>query len=107
MAQVQQKLGSKNLATMVADTDHNIFENLAWEFSNAFKQLEYIVDLNAKEIFPNDTSKQDVVTNYKSCTYDLQTLSQLKSNHQELMHWEQKLSCQLYLQNMLALPMNY
>ena len=29
MAQVQQKLGSKNLATMVADTDHNIFENLA------------------------------------------------------------------------------
>ena len=74
MAQVQQKLGSKNLATMVADTDNNIFENLAGEFSNAFKRFEYIVDLNAKEIFPNDTLKQDVVTNYKSSTYNISTL---------------------------------
>lgn len=74
MAQVQQKLGSKNLATMVADTDNNIFENLAGEFSNAFKRFEYIVDLNAKEIFPNDTLKQDVVTNYKSSTYNIITL---------------------------------
>ena len=74
VAQVQQKLASKNLATMVADTDNNIFENLAGEFSNAFKRFEYIVDLNAKEIFPNDTLKQDVVTNYKSSTYNIITL---------------------------------
>jgi hypothetical protein len=74
VAQVQQKLGSKNLVTMVADTDNNnIFENLAGEFSNAFKRFEYIVNLNAKEIFPNDTLKQDVVTNYKSSTYSIST----------------------------------
>lgn len=60
---------------MVADTDNNnIFENLAGEFSNAFKRFEYTVDLNAKEIFPNDTLKQDVVTNYKSSTYNISTL---------------------------------
>jgi hypothetical protein len=117
VAQVQQKLGSKNLATMVADTDNNIFENLAGEFSNAFKRFEYIVDLNAKEIFPNDTLKQDVVTNYKSSTYNISTLKykllgfditasdikiEVKPSRVDAL-----LSCQLYLQNMLALPMNY
>jgi len=75
VAHVQQKLGSKNLLTMVADTDNNnIFENLAGEFSNAFKRFEYTVDLNGKEIFPNDTLKQDIVTNYKSSTYNISTL---------------------------------
>jgi hypothetical protein len=75
VAYVQQKLGSKNLLTMVADTDNNnIFENLAGEFSNAFKRFEYTVDLNGKEIFPNDTLKQDIVTNYKSSTYNISTL---------------------------------
>jgi hypothetical protein len=118
VGQVQQKLGSKNLVTMVADTDNNnIFENLAGEFSNAFKRFEYIVDLNAKEIFPNDTLKQHVVTNYKSSIYNISTLKykllgfdittsdikiEVKPSRVDAL-----LSCQLYLQNMLALPMNY
>ena len=75
--QVQQKLGSKNLVTMVAGTDtnnNNIFENLAREFSNAFKRFEYTIDLNGKEIFPNDTLKQDTISNYKSSTYNISTL---------------------------------
>ena len=75
MMQVQQKLGSKNLVTMTAGTGiNNIFENLTTEFSNAFKRFEYIVDLNGKEIFPNDTLKQDTVSNYKSSTYNISTL---------------------------------
>ena len=75
--QVQQKLGSKNLVTMVAGTDtnnNNIFENLARGFSNAFKRFEYTIDLNGKEIFPNDTLKQDTISNYKSSTYNISTL---------------------------------
>jgi hypothetical protein len=75
VAQVQQKVGSENLVTMIADTDNNyIFQNLAREFSNAFKRFEYTVDLNGKEIFPNDTLKQDVVTDYKSSNYNIRTL---------------------------------
>jgi hypothetical protein len=75
MMQIDQKLGSKNHVTTVADTDNNkIFENLAREFSNAFERFEYTVDLNGKEIFPNDTLKQDVVTDYKSSTYNISTL---------------------------------
>ena len=75
LAQVQQKLGSKNLVIMVADNDNNnIFENLAREFNNAFKRFEYTVDLNGKEIFPNDSLKQDVVTEYKSSSYNISTL---------------------------------
>jgi hypothetical protein len=51
---------------MVADKD-NIFENFA-------KQFEYTVDLTGKQIFPNETLKQDIVTNYKSSTYNISTL---------------------------------
>jgi hypothetical protein len=76
VAQVQQKVGSENLVTMIAETDNNnnLFQNLAREFSNAFKRFEYTVDLNGKEIFANDTLKQDVVTDYKSSTYNIRTL---------------------------------
>ena len=76
VTQVQQKLGSKNLVTMVAgtDTNNNIFENLAREFSNAFKRFEYTLDLNGKEVFPNDTLKQGIVSSYKSSTYNISTL---------------------------------
>ena len=32
------------------------------------------MDLSGKQIFPNDTLKQDIVTNYKSSSYNLSSL---------------------------------
>ncbi|MFL6462542.1 MAG: hypothetical protein ACJ71J_16635 [Nitrososphaeraceae archaeon] len=59
IAQAQEKLSSKNLKTNVADD--NIFENFARRFGNIAKQFEYTVDLSGKQIFPNDTLKQDIL----------------------------------------------
>jgi len=54
--------------------DNNILENLAKQFGNIAGQFEYTVDLNERQIFPNDTLKEDIVTHYKSSTYDISTL---------------------------------
>jgi len=48
--------------------DNNIFGNLA-------KQFEYTVDLDGKQIFPNDTIKQDIVSKYKSADYNIGNLN--------------------------------
>jgi hypothetical protein len=80
MAHVQQNPDSKNLVTimvMVANNDNddnNIFENLAKQFSSISKQFEYTVNLSGKQIFPNDTLKEDIVSQYKSSTYNISTL---------------------------------
>lgn len=51
----------------IAD-NNNIFSNLA-------KQFEYTVDLDGKQIFPNDTIKQDIVSKYKSADYNISNLN--------------------------------
>jgi len=51
----------------IAD-NNNIFGNLA-------KQFEYTVDLDGKQIFPNDTIKQDIVSKYKSADYNIGNLN--------------------------------
>ena len=56
-----------NIIRPVAD-NNNIFGNLA-------KQFEYTVDLDGKQIFPNDTIKQDIVTKYKSADYNISNLN--------------------------------
>ena len=48
--------------------DNNIFGNLA-------KQFEYTVDLDGKQIFPNDTIKQDIVAKYKGADYNISNLN--------------------------------
>ena len=72
IAQAQEKLSSKNLRTNVADD--NIFENFARRLGNMAKQFEYTVDLSGRQIFPNDTLKQNIVTDYKSSTYNISSL---------------------------------
>ena len=47
---------------------NNIFGNLA-------KQFEYTFDLDGKQIFPNDTIKQDIVAKYKSADYNISNLN--------------------------------
>lgn len=62
---------SNNPLVPVAD---NIFGNLEKQFGSLTKQFEYTVDLDGKQIFPNDTIKQDIVTNYKSSNYNISSL---------------------------------
>ena len=69
----QEKLSNKNYVALTANSN-NIFESLAKQFGNILKPFEYTVDLSGKQIFPNDTLKQDIVTNYKSSSYTLSSL---------------------------------
>lgn len=52
----------------ISDNNNNILGNLA-------KQFEYTLDLDAKQIFPNDTIKQDIVAKYRSADYNISNLS--------------------------------
>ncbi|MFL6320282.1 MAG: hypothetical protein ACJ72Q_07400 [Nitrososphaeraceae archaeon] len=52
----------------IAYNNNNIFGNLA-------KQFEYTFDLDGKQIFPNDTIKQDIVAKYKSANYNISNLN--------------------------------
>jgi hypothetical protein len=51
-----------------------ILGNLAKQFDSISKQFGYKIDLDGKQIFPNDTIKEDIVTNYKSHTYTINAL---------------------------------
>jgi len=59
-----------NIIRPVADNNNN--DNI---FGNLAKQFEYTVDLDGKQIFPNDTIKQDIVTKYKSADYNISRLN--------------------------------
>ena len=72
IAQAQEKVSSKNLTTDIAY--NNIFENFAKQFGDLAKQFEYTVDLSGKQIFPNNTLKQDIVSHYKSSVYNISSL---------------------------------
>ena len=48
--------------------NNNILGNLA-------KQFEYTLDLDAKQIFPNDTIKQDIVAKYRPVDYNISNLN--------------------------------
>jgi hypothetical protein len=52
----------------------SILGNLAKQFDSISKQFEYKIDLDGKQIFPNDRIKEDIVTNYKSHTYTISAL---------------------------------
>jgi hypothetical protein len=56
-------------------TDNSILGNLAKQFGSLTKQFEYTVNLDGKQIFPNDTIKQDIVTKYKSTDYNINSLN--------------------------------
>jgi hypothetical protein len=56
-------------------TDNSIIGNFAKQFGGLTKQFEYTVNLDGKQIFPNDTIKQDIVTKYKSTDYNINNLN--------------------------------
>src|SRR5215213_1904243 len=55
------------------NTDTNIFDNLFTnlkdKFINITKSLEYTIDINANQIFPNDTIKNSVLTKNQQVEY--------------------------------------
>jgi len=55
------------------NTDTNIFDNLFTnlkdKFINITKSLEYTIDINANQIFPNDTIKSSVLTKNQQVEY--------------------------------------
>ena len=73
IAHAQERLGTNNLVNDIAD-NNNILGDLAKQFTNIARQFEYTVDLSERQIFPNDTLKQDIVTYYKSSTYNISSL---------------------------------
>ena len=54
---------------------HHIVYNNNNIFGNLAKQFEYTFDLDGKQIFPNDTIKQDIVAKYKSANYNISNLN--------------------------------
>jgi hypothetical protein len=59
----------------LAVAHNSILGNLANQFGNLTKQFEYTVNLDGKQIFPNDTIKQNIVTKYKSENYNISSLN--------------------------------
>ena len=60
----------------ILPVDHNsILGNLANQFGSLTQQFEYTVNLDGKQVFPNDTIKQNIVTNYKSENYNIRSLN--------------------------------
>jgi hypothetical protein len=60
---------------ILAVAHNSILGNLANHFGNLTKQFEYTVNLDGKQIFPNDTIKQNIVTKYKSENYNISSLN--------------------------------
>ena len=69
-AEGKDRASSNNPLVPIVD-DNNILGNIAKQFRSLTKQFEYTVDLDGKQIFPNDTIKQDIVTNYKPSDYNI------------------------------------
>jgi hypothetical protein len=68
----EEKDNINNLLVTIANND--LFGNFAKQFDSFTKQFEYTVDLDGKQIFPNDMIKQDIVTNYRSSSYNISSL---------------------------------
>ena len=47
----------------------NLFKNVKDKFSNITRNLEYTVDINANQIFPNDTIKNSVLNKNQQVEY--------------------------------------
>lgn len=54
-----------------ADTSifDNLFKNVKDKFSNITRNLEYTIDINANQIFPNDTIKNSVLNKNQQVEY--------------------------------------
>ena len=58
----------------MASSTGNIFGNFSKAFNSISKQFEYSVVLDGKQLFPNKTLKENIVTKYAPSTYNLSAL---------------------------------
>jgi len=56
-AEVKDRSSNSNNTLVPIVDNNNIFGNLAKQFGSITKQFEYTVDLDGKQVFPNDTIK--------------------------------------------------
>lgn len=70
-------IGTNNISIVYTqnfnNTDTNIFDNKFYDLKNKFinitRSLEYTIDINANQIFPNDTIKNMVLNENQSVEY--------------------------------------
>jgi hypothetical protein len=62
---------AQDSANSLASSIGSIFGNISKAFN---KQFEYTVVLDGKQLFPNKTLKENIVTKYETSTYNLSTL---------------------------------
>lgn len=61
-------------ANSLASSIGSIFGNFTKGLNSISKQFDYVVVLNGKQIFPNKTLKENIVTKYEPSTYNLNAL---------------------------------
>jgi hypothetical protein len=67
---------ASNYGVIVPIQGNNILGNLAKQFGTLTKQFtEYTVNLDGKQIFRNETIKQNIVTDYKPADYNISRLN--------------------------------
>jgi hypothetical protein len=78
-AQAKTSSNDNNIASndvIVPIQGNNILGNIAKQFGTLTKQFtEYIVNLDGKQIFRNETIKQNIVTDYKPADYNISRLN--------------------------------
>ena len=60
---------NENFNNIATNTFDNLFNNLKDKFINITRNLEYTIDINANQIFPNDTIKNSVLNKNQQVEY--------------------------------------
>ena len=72
-----QPLPSSSLEFVLEDGDDYVYFTTAFikELENLIRNFEYTFEIEGKYIFPNNTVKQDIVSEYKPAGYDIDNLN--------------------------------
>jgi hypothetical protein len=74
MTYAQTIQNNKNINTPLTAAANNIFNNFEKGIFNIAKQLEYTVDIDADQVFPNNTIKYTILNRYEPSEYRLLVL---------------------------------
>ena len=72
-----QPFPSSSLEFVLEDDDDYVYFTTAFikELENLIRNFEYTFEIEGKYIFPNNTVKQDIVSEYKPAGYDIDNLN--------------------------------
>jgi hypothetical protein len=74
MTYAQTIQNNKNINTPLTAAADNIFNNFNKGIFNIAKQLEYTVDIDADQVFPNNAIKHKILNRYESSEYTIPVL---------------------------------